>query len=104
MLVYGMFGGIGGALLKTPAVASVGHFFDLRRALVTGIVNKSGSVGGIVIPLLLQGTIDKIGFACQLAFSDSIYCTRNSYQFDYPDTCRAKYKIPEPMAGLKKRF
>jgi hypothetical protein len=94
MLVYGMFGAIGGALLKTPAVASVGHFFDLRSALVTGIV----------IPLLLPGTIDKIGFACQLAFSDSTYCTRNSYQFDYPDTCRAKYTIPEPMAGLKKRF
>jgi hypothetical protein len=71
MLVYGVFGGIDGALLKTPAVASVSHFFGRRRALVTEIVNKSGPVGGIVILLLLQGTIDKFGFACQLAFSDS---------------------------------
>jgi MFS family permease len=63
MLTYGVLGGIGGALLMTPAFASIGHFFDQRRALATGIANTSGSIGGIIIPLLLQSIIDRIGFA-----------------------------------------
>ncbi|QIX00270.1 hypothetical protein AMS68_005787 [Peltaster fructicola] len=63
MLTYGVLGGVGGALLMTPAFACIAHFFDRRRALATGLANTSGSVGGIIIPLMLQSLIDKIGFA-----------------------------------------
>ncbi|KZF24660.1 MFS general substrate transporter [Xylona heveae TC161] len=63
MLDYAVLGGIGGALLNTPAYASIGHFFQRRRGLATGVACTSGSIGGIVIPVMLQGLIPKIGFA-----------------------------------------
>ena len=63
MLDYAVLGGLGGALLNTPAYASIGHFFKRRRGLATGIAYTSGSIGGIVIPLMLQSLLPKIGFA-----------------------------------------
>jgi MFS family permease len=47
----------------TPAYASIGHFFKRRRGLATGIASTSGSMGGIVIPIMLQTLLPKIGFA-----------------------------------------
>ena len=63
MLDYALLGGLGGALLTTPAYASIGHFFNRRRGLATGIAYTSGSIGGIVFPLMLQSLLPKIGFA-----------------------------------------
>ncbi|KAB8336703.1 hypothetical protein FH972_021013 [Carpinus fangiana] len=63
MLAYAVLGGVGGALLMTPAFAAVGHFFKRRRGLATGLANTSGSIGGVVIPLMLRSLLPKIGFA-----------------------------------------
>ncbi|KAI9841835.1 MAG: hypothetical protein M1838_003410 [Thelocarpon superellum] len=63
IIVWGILGGTGAALIFTPAVASIGHFFLARRGVATGIATTGGSVGGIVFPLMLQGLIPKIGFA-----------------------------------------
>lgn len=62
MLDYAVLGGLGGALLNTPAYASIGHFFKRRRGPATGIACTSGSIGGIIIPLMLQSLLPKIGF------------------------------------------
>lgn len=62
ILDYAIVGGLGGALLMSPAFASVGHFFSRRRGLATGIANTSGSIGGITIPLILQRLIPTVGF------------------------------------------
>jgi hypothetical protein len=43
-------------------VASVGHFFQRRRAYATGIAAAGGSFGGIIFPLIYQGAIQKVGF------------------------------------------
>lgn len=63
MLDYAVLGGIGGALLTTPAYGCIGHYFEKRRGLATGIATTSGALGGIVIPLMLRSLIPKIGFA-----------------------------------------
>lgn len=63
MLDYAVLGGLGGALLNTPAYASIGHFFKRRRGLATGVACTAGSIGGVVIPLMLQNLLPKIGFA-----------------------------------------
>lgn len=63
MLDYSVLGGLGGALLNTPTYGSIAHFFKRRRGLATGIACTSGSIGGIVIPLMLQSLLPKIGFA-----------------------------------------
>ena len=63
MLDYGVLGGLGGALLNPPAYAAIGHFFKRRCGFATGIACTSGSLGGIIIPFMLQALLPKIGFA-----------------------------------------
>ena len=53
-------------MLNSPAYASIAHFFKRRRGLATGIACTSGSVGGIVIPIMLQNLLPRLGFACSV--------------------------------------
>ena len=62
MLVIGIAGGIGSSLIFTPAVSAVGHFFNEKRGIATGIATTGGSVGGVVFPLVLQHLFPKIGW------------------------------------------
>ncbi|CAK7915550.1 probable transporter Mch4p [[Candida] anglica] len=55
--------GIGLALCFTPLVAVVSQWFYLKRGRATGLATTGGSVGGIVIPLLLRGLYPKVGFS-----------------------------------------
>jgi MFS family permease len=63
LLCYSVLGGLGGALLNTPAYGCIAHFFSRRRGLATGIATTSGGVGGIVFPVLLQKLLPQLGFA-----------------------------------------
>ncbi|KAM5356526.1 hypothetical protein ACJ41O_003172 [Fusarium nematophilum] len=63
ILAYSVAGGLGGALLNSPAYASIAHFFDVRRGFATGIATTAGSIGGIVFPIMLQKLLPSIGFA-----------------------------------------
>jgi hypothetical protein len=79
---YGLLGGVGGALLMTPAFASIGNFSDRRRVVATGIANTSGSTSGMVILLLLQSVIDRIGFRVVHSYTRfSSFCPRNPCKF-----------------------
>ncbi|MCJ1228915.1 hypothetical protein MMC12_005579 [Toensbergia leucococca] len=62
-IVYSLLNGLGGALINTPALASIAHFFLLKRGHATGLVMTSGSLGGIIFPLMLQRLIPRVGFA-----------------------------------------
>lgn len=63
LLCYSVLGGLGGALLNTPAYACIAHFFNVRRGLATGIASTSGGIGGIAFPILLQQLLPRVGFA-----------------------------------------
>lgn len=63
LVVFGILEGLGTALICTPAIASIGHFFMVRRGRATGIAACGGSIGGIVFPLLLQYLFPRVGFA-----------------------------------------
>jgi MFS family permease len=63
LLVMGVLGGLGTALVFTPAIAAVGHFFLRKRGEATGLAAAGGSLGGIVFPLTLQALFPKIGWA-----------------------------------------
>lgn len=62
MLSFGICGGLGTSLVFTPAIAAVGHFFFQKRGIATGIAASGGAIGGIIVPLVLQILIGKIGF------------------------------------------
>ncbi|CAK7915546.1 probable transporter Mch4p [[Candida] anglica] len=55
--------GVGNALCITPLIGVVSQWFYLKRGRATGLATTGGSVGGIVIPLMLRGLYPKVGFA-----------------------------------------
>jgi MFS family permease len=63
MLDIGFLAGTGTALLFTPSVSAIGHFFSARRGAATGIAAAGGAVGGTIFPLMFQSLLPKLGFA-----------------------------------------
>lgn len=63
ILTIGVAGGIGTSLIFTPSIAAVGHFFHKKRGFATGIAASGGSMGGVIIPLILESLFDKYSFA-----------------------------------------
>ncbi|KAE9371513.1 MFS general substrate transporter [Stipitochalara longipes BDJ] len=61
-MVYSVLNGLGGAFINTPCISSIGHFFLLKRGNATGIAMTSGSIGGIIFPLMLQRLLPSLGF------------------------------------------
>ncbi|RKU46787.1 hypothetical protein DL546_006657 [Coniochaeta pulveracea] len=66
MLVFGLLLGLATALLFTPSIAAVGHFFRLRRGFATGMASTAGSLGGVTFPLMLQSLFTRVGWAWSL--------------------------------------
>jgi MFS family permease len=62
-MVYSILNGIGGSLLYTPCMAAVSHYFLVKRGNATGVAMTSGSLGGIIFPLMLQKLFPMLGFA-----------------------------------------
>ncbi|CAK7226735.1 hypothetical protein SBRCBS47491_006330 [Sporothrix bragantina] len=62
ILVFGLMDGLASALLFTPSIAAVGHFFRKRRGFATGIASTGGGIGGVCIPLMLQALFDRVGW------------------------------------------
>ncbi|ROW13807.1 hypothetical protein VPNG_03628 [Cytospora leucostoma] len=71
ILTSGLLCDTGCSLLFAPSFAAVGHYFQTRRGLATGIASTGGSIGGIVFPLMLESLLTRIGWgwairACML--------------------------------------
>lgn len=66
LLCCGVLGGVCGAMLTTTTLAVVAHWFKERRGLTQGIAMMGSSCGGLTIPLMLQTTIPKYGYAWSL--------------------------------------
>jgi len=63
MLSFPVLGGLGGALLNSPAIGAIAHHFHKLRGLAVGLATTAGSIGGIIFPLLYRSLVPKIGFA-----------------------------------------
>lgn len=61
-MVYSVLNGIGGCLINTPCIASIGHWFLDKRGNATGVAMTAGSIGGIIFPLMLQKLLPTVGF------------------------------------------
>ncbi|KAF1825303.1 MFS general substrate transporter [Dissoconium aciculare CBS 342.82] len=63
IIVLGVIGGFGTALIFTPTIAAIGHYFNKKRGTATGIASCGGALGGIVFPLVQQALFSKVGWA-----------------------------------------
>ncbi|KZF24822.1 putative monocarboxylate transporter [Xylona heveae TC161] len=61
-LSFSVLGGLSASALFTPAVSSVGHWFNLRRGYATGIACTAGGLGGVIFPIIILFAAPKIGF------------------------------------------
>lgn len=55
--------GLGNALCITPLIGVVSHWFLCKRGRATGLATMGGSVGGVVIPLMLRSLYESVGYA-----------------------------------------
>jgi MFS family permease len=75
LVTFGCVGGLGTALLFTPCVAAIGHYFNHGRGNATGIAVSSGALGGIAFPYMFQSLFPRIGFAWTTRILGLIYLT-----------------------------
>ncbi|RAL05339.1 MFS general substrate transporter [Aspergillus ibericus CBS 121593] len=61
-LSFSVLGGLSASALFTPAIAAIGHWFNVRRAFVTGLACTAGGLGGVIFPAIIYFTAPKIGF------------------------------------------
>ncbi|KAI0357828.1 MFS general substrate transporter [Trametes cingulata] len=61
-LSHGVLFGVGISLLFNPSVAVLGHWFRRRRALAIGLTTGGSAIGGVMLPIILQGLIPQVGF------------------------------------------
>lgn len=55
--------GIGGGMLYVPSVSLVSQYFKRRRSSVMTFVAAGSSLGSVVHPIMLNNTLERIGFA-----------------------------------------
>ncbi|KAK1969788.1 MFS general substrate transporter [Colletotrichum sublineola] len=63
MLVLGVWGGTGAAILSMVGVGVIGKWFVRRRGLAMGIALCGSSLGGVVLPLTLRSLLPRLGWA-----------------------------------------
>ncbi|KXJ94168.1 major facilitator superfamily domain-containing protein [Microdochium bolleyi] len=66
ILSFSILTGVGAALLFTPSVAAIGHFFFRRRGFASGLGSTAGGIGGITFPLILTKLFSRFDWGWSL--------------------------------------
>ena len=72
-----MLGGISASMLFNPSVSAIGHWFNRRRGLATGIACTAGGIGGCIFPLMILYLAPSIGFPWAIravGFVCTVFC------------------------------
>jgi MFS family permease len=62
LLSFGVLGGLSACCLFTPSVATIGHWFNKRQGLATGLACTAGGIGGILFSFITLYLAPMIGF------------------------------------------
>ncbi|GMF54556.1 unnamed protein product [[Candida] boidinii] len=73
ILAFGVCAGVGTSLLMTPLVGVISHFFLKKRAMAMGLAMMGGSLGGVILPLVLRELYPKVGFGWALRIVGFIF-------------------------------
>lgn len=63
ILAQGVCSPIGASAIFYPAMSATSTWFFKRRALAFGIVTSGSSLGGVVLPIMVERLIRQVGFA-----------------------------------------
>lgn len=63
MLVLGIWGGVGAAVISMVGVGVISKWFTRRRGMAMGLALCGSSVGGVVMPLMLRKLLPTVGWA-----------------------------------------
>ncbi|KAJ5322337.1 hypothetical protein N7452_010626 [Penicillium brevicompactum] len=77
-LSFSVLGGLSACTLFTPSIAAIGHWFNIRRGLATGVACTAGGIGGVIFPLIILFAAPRIGFGWAIriiALLCAILCT-----------------------------
>ena len=66
LLAQGLCVGLGMGCLLVPSVGTASTWFVRRRGLAVGLVTSGSAVGGIVLPILCQQLLPRVGFGWTL--------------------------------------
>jgi MFS family permease len=68
ILDFSVLSGLACSLLLTPPLATIGHYFNQRRAFATGMAMTGPSIGGVMLPLVFRASYPRLGFpwACRI--------------------------------------
>lgn len=73
LLCLGVLGGVSSALVSTPCMAVLSHWFHRRRGTATGIAMAGSSLGGVVFPMILRPALEWLGWAWALRILGFIF-------------------------------
>ncbi|PWW74953.1 MFS general substrate transporter [Tuber magnatum] len=62
LVCQGVVSSIGASLIFYPALGDVSTWFFQRRAFAFGIMTSGSSMGGVVLPILIQRLIPRVGY------------------------------------------
>lgn len=63
LLSFGVLGGLSACCLFTPSVSTIGHWFNKRQGLATGLACTAGGIGGILFSFITLYLAPVIGFS-----------------------------------------
>ncbi|OQD99580.1 hypothetical protein PENSOL_c006G06856 [Penicillium solitum] len=73
LLCLGVLSGVSSALVSTPCLAVISHWFNRRRGTATGIAMAGSSLGGIIFPIILRPALDNLGWTWALRILGFIF-------------------------------
>ncbi|KAL6233710.1 hypothetical protein BDW75DRAFT_231749 [Aspergillus navahoensis] len=65
-LSFSVLGGLSACALFNPAISVIGHWFNVRRGIATGIACTAGGLGGVAFPLIILYAAPKLGLGWAL--------------------------------------
>jgi MFS family permease len=96
ILTHGLLFGLGVALVFYPCLAAVSTHFARRRSAALGVAMAGSGIGGVLYPIILQRTFDRIGFGWSVrlcAGISTLFCilaclTVSSGSIPRPSPCK----------------
>ncbi|EFX05084.1 major facilitator superfamily transporter monocarboxylate [Grosmannia clavigera kw1407] len=95
MLVMGIWGGIGAAIVSMVGIGVISKWFTRRRGMAMGLALCGSSVGGVVMPLMLRKLLPTVGWAWSIrsiAFLLSAIMIIGALCLQHP--------LPSPPSGI----